>query len=227
VGKEFQFYGGYEPTERIRNRLDSDPEEDFHTAVPHRDILGILEDEEAWTKQDSIFLSDITELFEDFDYSPRESEYDEDDEYSRCRDRATPTNTTFRGALKELHQKGIVYSRTLSQKIAYQKVKDGELPPEPIYRFSMLYAHVAEICGRITCGNRLAAIGTTGYILSSLLYSLSLMSYWGMITFIIVFLSGHVLDYRDDWPVPKTIIIGIFDFEGIEPSDDDKKDNKG
>lgn len=219
MGKEFQFYGGYEPTERIRDRLDSDPEEDFHTAVPHRDILGILEDEEAWTKQDSLFLSDITELFEKFDHSPRDSEDHEDDEYSRDRDRSTPANNTFRDALKELHQKGIVYSRTLSNKKAYQKVKDGKLPPRPLYQFSILYVYVAEICGKTICGNRLAAIGAAGYILSNLSYSLSLISYRGMIIFIVVFLSGHFLDYRDDWPVPKTIIRGIFDFEGIEPSD--------
>jgi len=112
-------YKNYSPPPQIEKRLGS-VTEDNQRKAPLRDLLGILEKNEAWSQESSLTASEVKEKLEEWD------------ENHRTRPITPPKSTkTIRNGFEELQNSNLVFKKKSknSNEIQYWKLKDTDLLP--------------------------------------------------------------------------------------------------
>lgn len=116
------YYENHSPPQEAERRLGPATSESDRKA-PLRDILGILEKQEAWTEESSLPTDEIQEKVESW----------EDKHRSRLVTASVSTKT-IQNRLKELHNRDLVFKTEKGSTNYYWKIKDDDLLPYWQYR---------------------------------------------------------------------------------------------
>ena len=188
TGDEHRFYDDYEPAENVEKSLN-DPAKDYTLSAPYRDILGVLESEECWNREDSIKAKTILEKIEEWDENERE------------RTETPPSGTkNVRIRCKKLdRQKNLVnIIRSEGKANFYWKVPDEETSHPIIRQISVYIDNFVSLLDTLLYQHDLLKIAVAGFVIGSLVNlvhpsGLSIMS-----VSIVLFSIGHILAYRDE-----------------------------
>lgn len=160
------YYENYSPPPQIEKRLGS-ATEDNQRKAPLRDLLGILEKNEAWSQESSLTAGEVKENLEEWD------------ENHRTRPITPPETTkTIRNGFEELHNNNLVFKKKSenSNEIRYWKLKDTDLLPfwqyKIIHRVFIQPVLIADdvILKNILLKNYFTRICIYSSVISSLLY---------------------------------------------------------
>lgn len=192
--EKIQFYANYDPSKKVEMRIPN-VEDDSDFKAPFRDILGVLESEEAWSPDEAMPADEIRGQIIDWDSEERH------------RPVSTPSNRTVRNQLAELEKKGLVMSRTPGTTKTYWKIPDDGVG-SPVW--NQVVRRVNDIRKQfenffhknriVLLGTGIYAIGGAGLLLNFLFQTifyalpmiLPLASSYTMIFGIIVFIIGHL-----------------------------------
>jgi len=172
---EIRYCEDYSPPTKVEKRLGS-AIEDYQRKAPLRDILGILEANEAWSQESGLSAGDIYD---------RINEYD--DEQRTRPVGPLESNRTVRNKLKDLQAYNLVFSEKEdgSNKIRYWKEKDADLPS--YWEYKLLYPVVIQpfvaaerfLLDKIFLRNQFTKLSVYFFVTSSLLYSFNI-TLWGV-----------------------------------------------
>jgi len=171
---EIRHCGDYSPPPKVEKRLGS-AREDYTNKAPLRDILGILEANEAWSKESSLTTEDIHDKIKEFD------------DKKRTRSAHPPkTKRTVRNRLEELQAYDLVFKENNNgNEHRYWKEKDTNLPS--YWKYKLLYPIVIQpffsaerlFLDKILLANQFTKLSIYFFVISSLLYSFNI-TLWGV-----------------------------------------------
>jgi hypothetical protein len=170
---EIRYYGDYSPPPKVEKRLGS-AREDYQRKAPLRDILGILEDNEAWSKESGLAAKEIYEKINNFDNEQRTRPV-----------QSLESTRTVRDRLKKLQSYDLVFSEeeNNSNKIRYWKEKDANIPS--YWKYKLLYPIVIQpffaaerlLLDKVLLANQFTKLSIYFFIISSLSYSFNITLY--------------------------------------------------
>ena len=172
---EIRHCGDYSPPPKVEKRLGS-AREDYQRKAPLRDILGILEDNEAWSKESGLAAKEIHNKINNFDNEQRTRPV-----------QSLESTRTVRDRLKKLQSYDLVFSEeeNNSNKIRYWKEKDTNIPS--YWKYKLLYPIVIQpffsaerlFLDKILLANQFTKLSIYFFVISSLLYSFNI-TLWGV-----------------------------------------------
>jgi hypothetical protein len=184
---KYQFYEDYDPVPNASKSLN-DPEDDYTRRASYRDLLGILESEEAWSKEDALKAAEVKEKLDKWN------------ENRTNRGAVTPkTVRTVRDRLNELYyeQYQLVYRIQPSKANKYYKPRDEDIK-SPIVRKSIHHgSNVADKIEKLLYGHDLIVISVFGYLIGSIVVHFHQYGRSVIGASILLFLIGHIMAYYD------------------------------
>jgi len=180
---KYRFYKDYEPVENVAERLNH-ASDDYNLSAPYRDILGILESEEATTEETAIPAQEILEKLEDW-------------EKERTRAENLPAGTKrIKEQLRDLYDDGLVMIKEQEGKRNYYwKIPDEHVPDPELFKITKTARILTEYLHYILCRHEGNVIGVSIYIVGSVVQYFHPFGTSLSIVGVLIFLLGHLLAY--------------------------------
>lgn len=182
---DYRFYDDYEPEPNVSNSLN-EAADDYQLSAPYRDLLGILEAEQAWSEEDAIDAATVLEKLEEWD------------ENARTRSETPPqVIKTIHNQFDDLYEVYLVYKENSDNKNIYYKLPDGDINPPIVRETAAKLTRIADSIEKILFNHDLVIISVFVYIIGSVLMFFHPFGMTITITAAIIFLFGHWMAYRN------------------------------
>lgn len=183
---KYRFYDDYEPAANIAYSLN-DPGEDYELVAPYRDILGILESEQAWSEEDAIASDTILQKIKEWDKNERD------------RVKSPPKTTrTVRNQLNNLYNGYVVFKiKGQRGKSYYWKHPDEKIQPPTYRRISRFGRNSVDNIEEVLCCHELTTFAVFVYILGGLSSGFHTQEVVITIVSFMMFITGLIMSYLD------------------------------